>query len=235
MLEIKNIDVYHGDIQAIWDLEVTVQDGEIVALVGANGAGKTTIVETIAGLLKPAEGSIIWDSVCINKLPANKLVDFGISLVPEDKSLFADMSVLENLEMGAFRSASRKQKEKSLEYVYELFPVLKDRAHQRVGTLSGGEQQMVCMGRSLMSKPNLMLLDEPSLGLSPLMVKIIYQALKQANKLGMSILLVEQNVRLALETSNRAYIIENGRCINCGNSSTLLDDEHIKEAYLGKI
>lgn len=233
MLEVNNIDVYHGDLQALWDVSLTLQEGEVVAIIGANGAGKSTIVETISGLLTPATGSVIFNGTHLDKEPAHRIVQLGVCLVPEERQLFPGMTVLENLELGAFTPESRGGKDERLKFIYDLFPVLKARSKQAAGTLSGGEQQMLAMGRGLMSKPKLLMLDEPSLGLGPLVVKAIFEVVDQINKSGVGILLVEQNVRLALALANRAYIVENGRIAGHGDAKSLLDDKHVKEAYLG--
>ena len=233
MLEVNNIDVYHGELQALWGVSLTIQEGEMVALIGANGAGKSTLVETISGLLTPATGSVIFNGIRLDKEPAHKIVQLGVGLVPEERQLFPGMTVLENLELGAFVPESRKVKDETLKSIYELFPVLKDRSRQAAGTLSGGEQQMLAIGRGLMSKPKLLMLDEPSLGLGPLVIKAIFEVIHRINKSGVGILLVEQNVRLALGLVNRAYIIENGRITGHGDARSLLDDKHVKEAYLG--
>ena len=233
MLEVNNIDVYHGELQALWDVSLTIQEGEMVALIGANGAGKSTLVETISGLLTPATGSVIFNGIRLDKEPAHRVVQLGVCLVPEERQLFPGMTVLENLELGAFTPESRKIKDETLKFIYELFPILKDRSRQAAGTLSGGEQQMLAIGRGLMSKPKLLMLDEPSLGLGPLVIKAIFEVIHRINKSGVGILLVEQNVRLALGLVNRAYIIENGRITGHGDARSLLDDKHVKEAYLG--
>jgi len=233
MLEVNNIDVYHGNLQALWDVSLEVGEGERVSLIGANGAGKTTIVESISGLLTPASGSMVFNGVRLDKEPSQRVVRLGVCLVPEERAIFFGMSVLENLELGAFQKKSRKVKDETLESVYGLFPHLKDRSRQVARTLSGGEQQMLAIGRGLMSKPKLLMLDEPSLGLAPIIVKNIFEIIKQINRSGVSILLVEQNVRIALEFAQRAYIIENGRIIQHGDAKALLSDEQVKDAYLG--
>jgi len=233
MLEVNNIDVYHGDLQALWEVSLEVGEGERVSLIGANGAGKTTIVESISGLLTPASGSMLFNGVRLDKEPSQRVVRLGVCLVPEERGVFFGMSVLENLELGAFHKQSRKVKDETLESVYGLFPVLKDRSRQVAGTLSGGEQQMLAIGRGLMSKPKLLMLDEPSLGLAPIIVKNIFEVIKQINRSGVSILLVEQNVRIALGLAQRAYIIENGRIVQHGDAKGLLSDEQVKDAYLG--
>ncbi len=233
MLEVNNIDVYHGDLQALWDVSLKVEEGELVSLIGANGAGKTTAVETISALLTPASGTVIFNGVRLDKEPTHKVVELGVCLIPEEKGIFPGMSVLENLELGAFTSESRKARGETFEAVYRLFPVLEERKKQVAGTLSGGEQQMLAIGRALMAKPKLLMCDEPSLGLAPLIVKSIFEVIKQINKSGVSILLVEQNVRAALGLAKRAYIIENGRVSGHGDAKSLLDDEKVRDAYLG--
>jgi branched-chain amino acid transport system ATP-binding protein len=233
MLEIEKISVSYGDLQALWDISFKVEQREIVALIGPNGAGKTTTLRTITGLLRPFAGEIRFESLGVEKLPIHKRVDMGISLVPEGRGLFPGMSVLENLEMGAFTAKGRSFKDETLEQVYKLFPVLKNRKKQAAGTLSGGEQQMLAIGRGLMSKPKLLLFDEPSWGLSPLLSKVIYEVIGQINHTGVTILLIEQNVRVALELAHRAYVVENGRIVKQGDSRKMLHDQHIREAYLG--
>ncbi len=233
MLEIEKISVSYADLQALWDISFKVEQREIVALIGPNGAGKTTTLRTITGLLRPFAGEIRFESLAVEKLPIHKRVDMGISLVPEGRGLFPAMSVLENLEMGAFTAKGRGWKDETLEQVYELFPILKNRKKQAAGTLSGGEQQMLAIGRGLMSKPKLLLFDEPSWGLSPLLSKVIYEVIGQINRTGVTILLIEQNVRVALELAHRAYVVENGRIVKQGDSGKMLNDQHIREAYLG--
>jgi branched-chain amino acid transport system ATP-binding protein len=233
MLEIERINVSYGDLQALWDVSFRIEEKEIVALIGPNGAGKTTTLKTISGLLRPFAGEIRFEGLEMDRMPIHKRVEMGISLVPEGRGLFPGMSVLENLELGAFTAKGRSCKEETLEQVYGLFPILKNRKKQAAGTLSGGEQQMLAIGRGLMSKPKLLLFDEPSWGLSPLLSKVIYEVIGQINNSGVTILLIEQNVRMALELANRAYVVENGRIMKQGNSRNMLDDKHIKEAYLG--
>ena len=233
MLEVKNIDVFHGDLQALWGISLEVQDGEMVSLVGANGAGKSTIVESIVGLLTPTTGSIVFNGVRLDKEPAHRIVELGVCLILEERGVFPGMSVRENLELGAFTPASRVVKDNSFEFVYGMFPILEARKKQMAGTLSGGEQQMLAIGRALMGRPKLLMCDEPSLGLAPLIVKIIFKVIKQINESGVSVLLVEQNVRAALGLARRAYIIENGRVAGHGDSKSLLSDDKIKDAYLG--
>jgi branched-chain amino acid transport system ATP-binding protein len=233
VLEIKNIDVYYGDLQALWDVSFSVREQEIVALIGPNGAGKTTILRTLSGLLRPVSGGITFNGLRLDKEPAYRIVELGICLVPEGKRLFPSMSVLENLEMGAYVAQARKAKEETLRMIYEVFPTLEAKKGQAAGTLSGGEQQMLAMGRGLMSKPKLMLLDEPSLGLAPLLTKAIFQVIRKINESGVTILLVEQNVRIALELANRAYIVESGRVVGHGDEKSLLAQEQVRDAYLG--
>jgi len=233
MLEIKNVDVSYGDIQALWDVSLTAKDEEIVALVGSNGAGKTTVLKTITGLLKPAKGSITIYGVRSDTIPAHKVVDLGVSLVPEGRRLFRDMTVLENLEIGGYIERARSGKNENLRRISEIFPILEKRIHQLAGTLSGGEQQMLAIARGLMSEPKTLLVDELSLGLAPLIVKNIYKTLKEiSTSRKMTVLVVEQNVRLALEIGDRAYILENGRISGEGRGSDLLNSEQVKKAYL---
>ena len=234
MLEISNIDVYYGDLQALWDISLTVGGGEIVTLVGSNGAGKSTIMKTISGLLKPKTGSISFEGIRLDKLPAHRIAEVGISMVPEGRRLFPQMTVLENLEVGASISAVRNVRYDTLRWIYEIFPVLKERAKQRAGTLSGGEQQMLAIGRALMSQPRLLLIDEMSLGLAPFVAQEISQVIKDINKSRkLTIFLVEQDVNMALSMADRGYIIEHGRIQSQGAARALLCSERIKEAYLG--
>ena len=233
MLEIEKINVSYGDLQALWDISFKVGEKEVVALIGPNGAGKTTTLKTITGLLRPFAGEIRLEGQAMEKMAIHKRVEMGISLVPEGRGLFPGMSTLENLEMGAFTAKGRICKDETIEQVYELFPILKNRKKQAAGTLSGGEQQMLAIGRGLMSKPKVLLFDEPSWGLSPLLSKVIYEVIGQINRSGVTILLIEQNVRIALELASRAYVVENGRIVNQGDSKNMLNDQHIREAYLG--
>jgi branched-chain amino acid transport system ATP-binding protein len=234
MLEISHVNVYYGDLQALWDVSLTIGDGEIVTLVGSNGAGKSTILKTISGLLKPKTGSISFDGICLDKLPAHRIAELGISMVPEGRRLFPQMSVLENLEVGASIREAKKARHDTLSWIYELFPILRDRAKQEAITLSGGEQQMLAIGRALMSQPRLLMIDEMSLGLSPLLVQEISQVIKDINKSRkLTIFLVEQDVNMALSMADRGYIIENGRIQSQGTARTLLRDRRIKEVYLG--
>jgi len=233
MLKVDQIDVYHGDLQALWGVSLEVGTGELVCLIGANGAGKTTIVESISCLLTPAAGSILFDGERLNNKPSHRAVQAGICLIPEDKGIFRGMSVLENLELGAFSPGSRRLRYDTFKFVYELFPILESRKNQIAGTLSGGEQQMLAVGRALMGRPKLLMCDEPSLGLAPIVVKNIFAVIKQVSQSGVSILLVEQNVRAALKLAQRGYVIENGRVAGQGQANDLLNDERVGSAYLG--
>ena len=233
-LEIKDLRVHYGKIEAIKGVSVVVNQGEIVTLIGANGAGKTTILKTISGLRPVSSGTITFDGVDINKVPAHKRVDLGISQVPEGRGIFPGMTVLENLEMGKFNRKDRKDEmEEDLDRVYTLFPRLKERATQAGGTLSGGEQQMLAMGRALMARPKVLLLDEPSMGLAPQMIANIFRIITEINKQGVTILLVEQNAQQALQRAHRAYILETGNVTKEAAASDLLNDPAVREAYLG--
>ena len=233
MLEIERINVSYGDLQVLWDVFFEVKKEEIVALIGPNSAGKTTTLKTVSGLLRPFAGEIRFEGLAMGNMPIHKRVEMGISLVPEGRGLFPGMSTLENLELGAFTAKGRNCKEETLEQVYQLFPILKKRKKQAAGTLSGGEQQMLAIGRGLMSKPKLLLFDEPSWGLSPLLSKVIYEVIGEINHSGVTILLIEQNVRIALQLAKRAYVIENGRIVKHGDGRNMLNDQHIREVYLG--
>jgi branched-chain amino acid transport system ATP-binding protein len=232
MLKVDNIDAYYRDLQALWGVSLQVDDGELVALVGPNGAGKTTTLKVITGLLKLASGSVSFDGNDLGGEKANKIVELGISQVPEGGRIFSGMSVLENLELGAFVPKARKVKDQSLKWVYEIFPRLEERQKQGAGTLSGGERQMLAIARALMSKPKLMLLDEPSFGLAPILVQQMFEMIAEINRQGVTVLLVEQNVRAALELASRAYVIENGRIVGDGKGDDLLSFESIRSAYL---
>jgi len=233
-LEIKDLRVHYGKIEAIKGVSVVVNQGEIVTLIGANGAGKTTILKTISGLRPVSSGSITFDGQDINKIPAHKRVDLGISQVPEGRGIFPGMTVLENLEMGKFNRKDRKNEmDEDLERVYTLFPRLKERVGQAGGTLSGGEQQMLAMGRALMARPKVLLLDEPSMGLAPQMIANIFRIITEINKQGVTILLVEQNAQQALQRAHRAYILETGNVTKEAAASDLLNDPAVREAYLG--
>ncbi len=233
MLEVSNINTFYGNIQALWDVSLKIEEAELVALVGANGAGKTTLLNTISGLLPPASGQVEFLGERIDRLQSHTIVELGMSHIPEGRKLFPDMSVRENLEMGAYTKRVWKQKQENLEEVYKLFPILKARRGQLARTLSGGEQQMVAMGRGLMSKPRLCIIDEPSSGLAPLLVDEIFQTIQGLRGQGMAIFLIEQNVQQTLEIADRAYVLENGRITLSGESKALLQEDMIKKAYLG--
>lgn len=233
MLQIKDIDVYYGNIQALRGISLEVNEGEIVTLIGANGAGKSTLLKTISGLLKPKKGSIEYLGSNIDGKPAQSIVKAGISHVPEGRRVFANMTVEENLELGAYLRNDREGIKKDLAHVYELFPRLHERRKQLSGTLSGGEQQMLAMGRALMSKPKLIILDEPSMGLAPLMVKNIFNIIEMVNKEGVTVLLVEQNANMALSVADRAYVLETGSIVLAGTAKELQESEEVKAAYLG--
>ena len=233
-LEIKDLRVHYGKIEAIKGVSVVVNQGEIVTLIGANGAGKTTILKTISGLRPVSSGSINFDGQDLNKIPAHERVDLGISQVPEGRGIFPGMTVLENLEMGKFNRKNRKaEMDEDLDRVYTLFPRLKERLTQAGGTLSGGEQQMLAMGRALMARPKVLLLDEPSMGLAPQMIANIFRIITEINKQGVTILLVEQNAQQALQRADRAYILETGNVTKEAAASALLNDPAVREAYLG--
>lgn len=233
MLKIENLKVRYGMIEAIKGISFEINDGEIVALIGANGAGKTTTMHAISGLLKPAEGSITLDGVDLIKTPSSKIVSMGLAQVPEGRRVFAQQSVYENLSLGAYARKDKDGIQKDLEHVYDLFPRLKEREKQLAGTLSGGEQQMLAMGRALMSHPKIMLLDEPSMGLSPLLVKEIFRIISDINKQGTTVLLVEQNAKMALGIANRAYVLETGKITLEGTGAELAASEQVRKAYLG--
>ncbi len=230
MLAVTGLNVFHGNIHVIWDLSLHVERGEIVTLLGSNGAGKTTVVETLFGLNRSASGEINFLGENISGIPAFEIVKRGIAFVPEKRELFPKMTVHENLELGAF---GREGGHPEYERIFELFPVLHERKSQLAGTLSGGEQQMLAIARSLMAAPKMLVLDEPSLGLSPKLVEVVFETIQRLNGEGLTILLVEQNVRHALEISHRGYVLEGGRIVNSGTSSELLDDANVKAAYLG--
>jgi len=233
MLKVKDIHVSYGSIEAIKGLSFEVSRGEIVTLIGANGAGKTTILHTLSGILKPTKGSIVYKETDILKVPAHKIVPMGMAQVPEGRRVFSRMTVLENLQMGAYIHQQGKQVEDDLENVFASFPRLKERRKQTSGTLSGGEQQMLAMGRALMSRPELLLMDEPSMGLAPLLVDEIFDIIKKVNDAGTTILLVEQNANRALHIADRGYVLETGKIVLSGNASDLLASDEVREAYLG--
>ncbi|MBQ1364993.1 MAG: ABC transporter ATP-binding protein [Clostridia bacterium] len=232
LLKVRDIHVYYGAIHAIKGISLEVNEGEIVTLIGANGAGKSTTLNTIAGLLKPRQGGIAFAGMPVEGTGASKMVYKGLSLCPEGRRIFQQMTVRENLEMGAF-SRPNEETEKSMEQVYEFFPRLKEREKQIAGTLSGGEQQMLAMGRALMSKPRLMMLDEPSMGLAPILVEQIFEIIRDMNAAGTTILLVEQNAQMALSVANRAYVMETGRITMEGDADDLMHDDNVRKAYLG--
>jgi branched-chain amino acid transport system ATP-binding protein len=232
MLNLNAVDVYYSELQALWGVSMTVNQGEIVALVGPNGAGKTTTLRIISGLLQPRAGTVEFMGQAIQRATPHKIVELGISQVPESGKIFTGMSVLENLELGAFIPAARKEKDQSLERVYEIFPRLAERQAQQAGTLSGGERQMLAIGRALMSKPRLLMLDEPSFGLAPILVQQMFDMIIKINQQGVTILLVEQNVQSALELAHRAYLLENGRIVMQGEGRELLASESVRSAYL---
>lgn len=233
MLEVKNLNVHYGVIQALKDISLTVNQGEIVTLIGANGAGKTTTLRTISGLIKATSGEILLEGQNITSLPAPDRVQQGISQVPEGRRIFPPMSVLENLEMGAYLRKDKTDIKKDIEMVYDRFPILGKRRKQTAGTLSGGEQQMLAMGRALMSRPRILLLDEPSMGLAPLLVREIFEIIKDINQHGTTILLVEQNASMALSIAHRAYVLENGSIVISGTGEELAKSGEIQKSYLG--
>jgi branched-chain amino acid transport system ATP-binding protein len=233
MLEVDNVDACYGDLQALWGVSLKVEKGEVVALIGSNGAGKSTLLRTISGVMRPKSGRIMLEGVRLDGTEKHRIVELGVALVPEGRRLFPDMTVFENLEMGAFVHRARKQKDETLEWIFTAFPILGKRVNQAAGTLSGGEQQMLAIARGMMSRPKLLLLDEVSLGLAPLIVKSIYEIIiKVSTSSMMTILIVEQNVRYALQTARRAYIIENGRIVGHGDSQDLMNRDEVKRAYL---
>jgi branched-chain amino acid transport system ATP-binding protein len=234
MLKIENINVYYGDVQVIKNISLDVKTGELVAVIGANGAGKTTMIKTISGILKPQQGSISFLDKTISGMDAYKIVSEGIVQVPEGRLLFPEMSIRENLEMGAYVVQTKEEVSTQMKSIFEMFPILEERQKQMAGTLSGGEQQMLAIGRALMSTPKLIMLDEPSLGLAPKMVQLVFDLVVRINKeLGMTVLLVEQNVKQSCQISNRAFVIENGEVVLKGSGEEMLENEHVRRAYLG--
>ena len=234
MLEVKDLQVYYGMIHAIKGVSFHVNEGEIIALIGANGAGKTTILHTITGLLTPKGGQVMFEGKDITKTPAHKIVELGMAHVPEGRRVFAQLSVYQNLKMGAYTRSDKNEIEESLEMVYKRFPRLEERKNQMAGTLSGGEQQMLAMGRALMSKPRIILMNEPSMGLSPILVNEIFDIIQSVSASGTTVLLVEQNAKKALAIADRAYVLETGKISLDGNAKDLLNDDSIKKAYLGE-
>ena len=234
MLEVKGLQVYYGMIQALKDVSFEVNQGEVIALIGANGAGKTTTLHTITGLIPSKAGSIIFEGEDITKMPAHKIVEMGIAHVPEGRRVFSQLSVYENLIMGAYTRKDKKEIAENLEKVYQRFPRLRERKTQRAGTLSGGEQQMLAMGRALMSNPKMIVMDEPSMGLSPIFVNEIFDIIEKVSASGTTVLLVEQNAKKALSIADRAYVLETGNIVLSGDAKELMNDDSIKKAYLGE-
>lgn len=234
MLEVKNLQVYYGVIQAIKDISFQVNEGEVIALIGANGAGKTTILHTITGLIQAKTGQVLYEGVNLQKIPAHKIVSLGIAHVPEGRHVFSQLTVYENLLMGAFTRKNKAEIEETLATVYKRFPRLQERKGQYAGTLSGGEQQMLAMGRALMSRPKIVLMDEPSMGLSPILVEEIFDIIQSISKSGTTVLLVEQNAKKALAIADRAYVLETGKIVLEGDAKRLMNDESVKKAYLGE-
>jgi branched-chain amino acid transport system ATP-binding protein len=233
MLKIENLNFSYGDLKVLWDVNVEIQEGEIVTVVGANGAGKSTLLMNISRLVKPGSGSITFNGIDLNKLEAHDVVDLGVVQVPEGRKIFPQMTVTENLRMGSFLEKARKKRGDNMDRVFAMFPRLKEREKQLGGTLSGGEQQMLAIARGLMADPKLLLLDEPSLGLSPLLVKSIFEIIAGIRKLGVTIMLVEQNVFQSLKIANRGYVLETGRVVMKDQGEALLNNEHVRKAYLG--
>ncbi len=234
MLEINDLEVYYGVIQAIKGISFEVNEGEVIALIGANGAGKTTILHTITGLLEARKGNVVFEGKDITKVPAHKIVSMGMAHVPEGRRVFANLSVLQNLKMGAYTRKDKNEIEETLQSIYKRFPRLEERQNQMAGTLSGGEQQMLAMGRALMSHPKIILMDEPSMGLSPIFVNEIFDIIKSVSASGTTVLLVEQNAKKALSIADRAYVLETGKIVLEGNATDLLNNDSIKKAYLGE-
>ena len=234
MLEVKNLEVHYGVIQALKGISFEVNKGEVIALIGANGAGKTTTLQTITGMLKPTSGEILFEGQDIAKVPGHKIVSMGMAHVPEGRRVFAELSVYENLRMGAYTRKDKKEIEESLQRVYKSFPRLEERKNQLAGTLSGGEQQMLAMGRALMSKPSIILMDEPSMGLSPIFVEEIFSIIREISSSGTTVLLVEQNAKKALGIADRAYVLETGNIVLSGDANEMMNNDSIKKAYLGE-
>ncbi|AAQ59181.1 ABC transporter ATP-binding protein [Chromobacterium vaccinii] len=234
ILEVKNLQVAYGGIQAVKGIDFHIDQGELVTLIGANGAGKTTTLKTLVGMVKKSGGSIVYDGKDVASIPSHDFVRHGLAMVPEGRGVFAKLTVEENLQMGAYYRNDKAAIQSEIEHVYELFPRLKERRLQLAGTLSGGEQQMVAMGRAMLSKPKLLLLDEPSMGLAPIIVEKIFEIIQMVSKQGVTMLLVEQNAKLALEVSQRGYVMESGRITMSGDAKELLNDERVRNAYLGE-
>ncbi len=233
LLEVRNVHIAYGDAPAVWDVSLDIDAGQIVSVVGPNGAGKSTLINSIAGILRPSRGSIKIDGVDVTTIPGHRVCDHGVAIVPEGRRLFTHMTVLDNLELGAYRAEARVRREQTLEEVFALLPVLRERSAQIAGTMSGGQQQMVAIGRALMARPRLLLMDEPSLGLSPLIVADMFRIIRRINERGVAVMLVEQNIHQALEVAHHAYVIEQGRIITFGKPESLLSNPQIREAYLG--
>ncbi len=233
MLQVKHINVFYGDVKVLHDVSFEVREHEIIALIGTNGAGKSTVLRTISGIMRPAAGEIFFGDVPIHTLEPYKLVDTGMAHVPEGRRLFVEMTVEENLDMGSLRGKAKAEREKTREVVFDLFPRLKERRKQLCGTLSGGEQQMVAIGRGLMSRPKLVMFDEPSLGLAPILVREIFTIIEKIREEGVTVLIVEQNVKQTLSISDRAYVLETGRIVLEGTGAAIMNDAHVKTAYLG--
>jgi branched-chain amino acid transport system ATP-binding protein len=233
MLKINQIEVFYGDVQVLWGVSFKVEEKELAALVGANGAGKSTTLNTISSVIHPKAGSIEFKGQQIDSFAASQVVDLGITQVPEGRRLFPEMSVQENLELGSYKAEAKPRRKETMEWVFSIFPRLKERRKQMAGTLSGGEQQMVAVGRGMMSRPKLLMLDEPSLGLAPLMVREVFNVVTRVNSEGVTVLLVEQNVKHTLSIATRAYVLENGRISMEGKGQDLLNNEHVRKAYLG--
>jgi branched-chain amino acid transport system ATP-binding protein len=233
MLKVENLNVFYGDLQVLWDVSFEVREKEILVLVGANGSGKSTTLKAVSGILRPRSGSISFTHVRLDEVPADKIIQHGVVHVPEARRLFREMSVEENLIMGSLSPTAKARRKETMEWVYGLFPRLRERRKQAAGTLSGGEQQMCAIGRGLMALPKLLMFDEPSLGLAPILVQDVFEIIKRINEEGVTILLVEQNVRQTLALCDRAYVLENGRVILQGTGRELMADSHVKEAYLG--
>jgi len=233
MLEVRNIDVFYGDVQVLWDVSFEVKKGEVVALVGANGSGKSTTLKTISGILRPKKGTVTFEGESIHKVEPFRLIEKGITHVPEARRLFVDMTVEENLDMGSLKGEAKTRRSSSKDMVFSIFPRLGERRKQRTGTLSGGEQQMLAIGRGLMAMPKLLMFDEPSLGLAPILVREIFNIIKGIRVKGATVLIVEQNVKQTLGIADRAYVLENGKIVLQGTGESLLGNEHVKKAYLG--
>ena len=235
MLTINSLESGYGKIKALFGIDLEIKQGEIVALIGANGAGKTTFLKTVSGLIQATGGTMSFEGQSLNRLPPEKIVNLGISHVPEGRMVFTQRTVETNLQIGAFGRKDKKEIRRDMEKYYEMFPILAERRNQKAGTLSGGEQQMLAIARGLMKRPKLLFLDEPSMGLAPVLVNRIFETIRELNKTGLSILLVEQNVKKALKITQRAYVIELGKIVHQGNSCDLLDSEQIRKSYLGEV